>query len=91
MQINRGVVKGRKPLKLYSGPCGLSVKTDEIPEVFTLFGFCRPQTKAQYGERQNPQSSKKVAFSHFFDILSSLYRLVTPSVTFSPFTSQSFV
>ena len=42
MQINRGVVKGRKPLKLYPGSDVMHVRTDENPEVFVLYGFCRP-------------------------------------------------
>ena len=42
MQINCGVVKGCKPLKLYSGSDGMHVRTDENPEVFVLYGFCRP-------------------------------------------------
>ena len=42
LTINPGVVKGRLPLKLYSGSDGMHVRTDENPEVFVLCRFCRP-------------------------------------------------
>ena len=42
VSINPGVVKGRLPLKLYSGSDGMHVRTDENPKVFVPCGFCRP-------------------------------------------------
>ena len=42
VSINPGVVKGRLPLKLYSGSDGMHVRTDENLKVFVPCGFCRP-------------------------------------------------
>ena len=66
LSINPGVVKGRLPLKFYSGSDGMHVRTDENLWVFIPCGFCRPGANARGETRKN---SKKVATSHFFDRL----------------------
>ncbi len=63
---NPGVVKGRLPLKLYSGSDDMCVRTDENPKVFVLFGFCRPGANARGETRKN---SKKWRIATFFDRL----------------------
>ena len=65
MQINCGVVKGRKPLKLYSGSDGMHVRTDENPEVFVLCGFCRPGANARGKTRKTQKSGVQPLFCYF--------------------------
>ena len=52
---NTGVVKGRQPLKLYSGSDDMCVRTDESPKVFVRCGFCRPGANA----RGKPAKTRK--------------------------------
>ena len=44
---NTGVVKGRLPLKLYSGSDGMHVRTDENPEVFVPSTFAAREREAK--------------------------------------------
>ncbi len=67
---NHGVVKGPQPLKFIPALTThprvaslalraihlLCVKTDETPEVFILYGFCRPGAKR---EAKHEENSKK--------------------------------
>ena len=66
---NTGVVKGRQPLKLYSGSDDMCVRTDETPEVFVFCGFAARERMRE----AKPVKLKKVAFSHFFDILKARF------------------
>ena len=63
MSINLGVVKGRLPLKLYSGSDGMHVRTDENPEVFVLCGFCRLGANARGEIRKNSKKWRSANFS----------------------------
>ena len=63
---NPGVVKGRLPIKLYSGSDGMHVRTDENPEVFVPCGFCRPGANARGKTRK---SSKKWLNATFLTLL----------------------
>ena len=63
VSINPGVVKGRLPLKLYSGSDGMHVRTDENPEVFVLCGFCRPGANARGKPRENSKKWRPATFS----------------------------
>ena len=65
MSINLGVVKGRLPLKLYSGSDGMCVRTDENPKVFVLCGFCRPGANARGKTRENSKKWRSATFSTF--------------------------
>ena len=47
VSINPGVVKGRLPLKLYSGSDGMHVRTDENPEVFVPSTFAAREREAK--------------------------------------------
>ena len=71
MSINLGVVKGRLPLKLYSGSDGMHVRTDENPEVFVPCDFCRPGAGGK--TRKN---SKKWRSATFFDTLKACYNRI---------------
>ena len=66
---NPGVVKGRLPLKLYSGSDDMCVRMDETPEVFVFCGFAARERMRE----AKPVKLKKVAFSHFFDILKARF------------------
>ena len=59
---NPGVVKGRPPVKLYSGSDGMCVRTDENPEVFVLCGFCRPGANARGKTRKNSKKWRIATF-----------------------------
>ena len=62
MSINLGVVKGRLPLKLYSGSDGMHVRTDENLWVFVPFGFCRPGANARGVTRKNSKKWQPATF-----------------------------
>ena len=62
MSINLGVVKGRLPLKLYSGSDGMHVRTDENPKVFVPFGFCRPGANVRGKTRENSKKWRSATF-----------------------------
>ena len=62
LSINPWVVKGRLPLKLYSGSDGTHVRTDENPEVFVPCGFCRPGAVAIGKTRKNSKKRRSAAF-----------------------------
>ena len=57
---NTGVVKGRLPLKLYSGSDGMHVRTDEKPEVFVPCDFCRPGAGGK--TRENSKKWRSATF-----------------------------
>ena len=58
-----GVVKGRLPLKLYSGSDGMHVRTDENLQVFVPCGFCRPGANARGKTRENSKKRRSATFS----------------------------
>ena len=62
LTINPGVVKGRLPLKLYSGSDGMHVRTDENLKVFVPCGFCRPGANARGKTRKNSKKRPSAAF-----------------------------
>ena len=64
-----GVVKGRLPLKLYSGSDGMYVRTDENPKVFVPCGFCRPGAVARGKTCENSKSGVRPLFLHSEDLL----------------------
>ena len=70
VSINPGVVKGRLPLKLYSGSDGMCVRTDESPKVFVPCGFCRPGALARGETRENSKSGDQALFRRSHNILS---------------------
>ena len=67
---NPGVVKGRLPIKLYSGSDGMHVRTDENPEVFVPCGFCRPGANARGKTRENSKKRRSATFSTLSSSLS---------------------
>ena len=70
LSINHGVVKGRLPLKLYSGSDGMHVRTDENPKVFVPCGFCRPGANARGKTRENSNKRRSATFSTLSSSLS---------------------
>ena len=60
---NPGVVKGRLPLKLYSGSDGMHVRTDENLQVFVLCGICCPGANARGKTRENSKKWRPATFS----------------------------
>ena len=60
---NPGAVKGRLPLKLYSGSDGMHIRTDEKLWVFVLCGFCRPGANARGKTRENSKKWRLATFS----------------------------
>ncbi len=58
-----GVVKGRLPLKLYSGSDGMHVRTDENLQVFVLCGICCPGANARGKTRENSNKWRSATFS----------------------------
>ena len=62
LSINPGVVKGRLPLKLYSGSDDMCVRTDENPEVFVPCRFCRPGARARGKTRKNSKKWRSATF-----------------------------
>ena len=62
LSINPGVVKGRLPLKLYSGSDGMHVRTDENLQVFVPCGFCRPGANARGKTRENSKKWRIATF-----------------------------
>ena len=62
LSINPWVVKGRLPLKLYSGSDGTHVRTDENPEVFVPCGFFRPGANARGKTRKTQKSGVQPLF-----------------------------
>ena len=70
---NPGVVKGRLPLKLYSGSDGMYVRTDETFRFSYLAGFAARELMRE----AKPVKTRKVAFGHFFDTLRTcLYQVL---------------
>ena len=63
LTIKPGVVKGRLPLKLYSGSDGMHVRTDENLKVFVPCGFCRPGANARGKTRKNSKKWQPATFS----------------------------
>ena len=58
-----GVVKGRLPLKLYSGSDGMHVRTDENLQAFVPCGFCRPGANTRGKTRENSKKWRLATFS----------------------------
>ena len=70
---NPGVVKGRLPLKLYSGSDGMHVRTDETFRFSYLAGFAARELMRE----AKPVKTRKVAFGHFFYTLRTcLYQVL---------------
>ena len=67
LSINHWVVKGRLPLKLYSGSDGTHVRTDENPEVFVPCGFFRPGANARGKTRKSSKKWRSATFSTLRD------------------------
>ena len=59
-----GVVKGRLPLKLYSGSDGMHVRTDENLQVFVLCGFCCRERMREAKPVKTRKSGVQPLFRH---------------------------
>ena len=84
---NPGVVKGRLPLKLYSGSDGMHVRTDENLQVFIPCGFCRPGANARGKTRKNSKKRRSAAFSTLSRPLQSSGPRITSYTALAYFTS----
>ena len=64
MSINLGVVKGRLPLKLYSGSDGMYVRTDGNVRFSYLAGFAARERE----RKAKPVKTRKSGVQPLFDI-----------------------
>ena len=90
-----GVVKGRLPLKLYSGSDDMCVRTDETPEVFVLCYFCRPGANARGKTRKTQKSGVQPPFRHSESPISRALIMILPysfvKVPLMPMPALSFM